>query len=70
MINIHMRSFEFENKATTPQKPMTPAQARIESLKTQKRNVDKQLKAERDRQQIAKSQHQIGLLMTPGHKNT
>jgi len=64
-----MRSFEFENKPVTAQNQLTPAQARIESLKTQKRNVDKQLKAERDRQKIAKSQHQIGLLMTPGHKN-
>ena len=40
-------------------KPLTPAQSRINSLKLQKDNVSKQLKAERDRQKIAKAQQQI-----------
>ncbi|OZA11272.1 MAG: hypothetical protein B7Y05_15170 [Polynucleobacter sp. 24-46-87] len=40
-------------------KPLTPQQARINSLKLQKDNVSKQLKAERDRQKIAKAQQTI-----------
>ena len=40
-------------------KPLTPQQARIKSLKLQKDNVSKQLKAERDRQKIAKAQQTI-----------
>ena len=49
-----MHSFEFENKPVTPQKPLTPAQAPIESLKTQKRNVDNQLKAVLDTLKITR----------------
>ena len=40
-------------------KPLTPQQQRIKSLQLQKDNVAKQLKAERDRQKIAKAQQQI-----------
>jgi hypothetical protein len=40
-------------------KPKTPQQQRIDSLKQQKDNVSKQLKAERDRQKIAKAQQTI-----------
>ena len=40
-------------------KPPTLQQARINSLKLQKDSVSKQLKAERDRQKIAKAQQQI-----------
>jgi len=40
-------------------KPLTPSQARIDGLKKQKENVSKQLKAERDRQKIAKAQQTI-----------
>lgn len=40
-------------------KPLTPQQARIKSLKLQKDNMSKQLKAERDRQKIAKAQQTI-----------
>lgn len=40
-------------------KPLTPQQTRINSLKLQKDNVSKQLKAERDRQKIAKAQQTI-----------
>jgi len=42
-----MRFFEFK-----PLKPLTPQQQRIKSLQTQKDNVSKQLKAERDRQKL------------------
>lgn len=47
---------EEQGITTTPQ---TPQQARIKSLQTQKDNVSKQLKAERDRQKIAKAQQTI-----------
>ena len=40
-------------------KPPTPQQQRIKSLQQQKDNVAKQLKAERDRQKIAKAQQTI-----------
>jgi hypothetical protein len=45
-----------ENAALTLQ---TPQQQRIKSLQTQKDNVSKQLKAERNRQKIQKAQQQI-----------
>lgn len=45
-----------ENNILTPQ---TPQQARIKSLQTQKDNVSKQLKAERDRQKLQRAQHTI-----------
>ncbi len=40
-------------------KPLTPQQARIKSLQTQKQNISKQLKAERDRQKIQRAQQTI-----------
>ena len=40
-------------------KPLSPQQARIDTLKRQKDSVAKQLKAERDRQKIAKAQQAI-----------
>ena len=49
-----MRFFEFK-----PIKSLTPQQQRIKSLQTQKNNVTKQLKAERDRQRIQKAQQTI-----------
>ena len=52
-----MRFFEFK-----PNKPLTPQQQRIKSLQTQKDNVSKQLKSERDRQKIQKAQQQITLV--------
>ena len=45
-------------------KPKTPQQQRIDSLKLQKDNVAKQLKAERDRQKIAKAQQTIASVKT------
>ena len=46
-------------------KPLTPQQARIDGLKRQKDNVAKQLKAERDRQKVAKAQQQINAVRYP-----
>jgi hypothetical protein len=40
-------------------KPLTPQQQRIKSLQLQKDNANKALKAERDRQKIAKAQQAI-----------
>jgi hypothetical protein len=40
-------------------KPLTPQQARIKSLQTQKDNISKQLKTERDRQKIQKAHQTI-----------
>ena len=59
--------YGFANVLSTPTpiqetatiKPLTPQQARIDSLKRQKDSVAKQLKAERDRQKIAKAQQTI-----------
>jgi hypothetical protein len=51
-------------KEITSAKPPTPQQARIASLKTQKDNISKQLKAERDRQKIAKAQQTIQSVKT------
>ena len=39
--------------------PPTPQQARIDALKKQKDTITKNLQAERDRQKLAKAQHQI-----------
>ena len=49
-----MRFFEIK-----PNKPLTPQQQRIKSLQTQKQNISKQLKAERDRQKIQRAQQAI-----------
>ncbi len=43
-----MRFYEF--KTIKPNKPLTPAQARVNSLKQTVENVRKQLQAERERQ--------------------
>jgi len=40
-------------------KPLTPEKARIKALQTQKDNVNKALKVERDRQKITKAQQQL-----------
>ena len=46
-------------KEVTTLKPPTPQQQRIKSLQLQKDNASKALKAERDRQKIAKAQQTI-----------
>lgn len=47
------------DEAVATIKPLTPAQARIKSLQTQKDNSNKALKAERKRQTIQKAQQTI-----------
>jgi len=46
-------------------KPLTPQQARVNALKQQKDNISKQLKAERQRQKVAKAQKQLSVAMHP-----
>ncbi len=46
-------------KEITSAKPLTPQQARINSLKLQKDKASDALKAERDRQKIAKAQQHL-----------
>jgi hypothetical protein len=46
-------------------KPKTPQQQRLDNLKQQKDNVAKQLKAERDRQKVAKAQQTINTIKFP-----
>ena len=46
-------------------KPLTPQQARVNALKLQKDSVNKQLKAERQRQKVAKAQKQLSVAMHP-----
>ena len=59
----HVNVIKINNVMTinevTSIKPLTPQQQRIKSLQTQKDNVSKALKAERDRQKIAKAQQTI-----------
>lgn len=45
-----------------PVKPLTPDQARIDSLKKQKDAAAQRLKAERDRQKQQKAVHQLASL--------
>ncbi len=49
----------YEIQSIKPIKPLNPAQARIAGLKRQKDNISKQLKAERNRQKIAKAQQEL-----------
>ena len=58
-VNSCMRFYEFKST-----KPLTPQQARIKSLQTQKANVSKQLKAERDRQKLQRAQQTIQSVVT------
>ena len=46
---------EVEQRNTSIE-PLTPQQARIKSLQTQKDNANKALKAERERQKVIKAQ--------------
>jgi hypothetical protein len=54
-----------EIASITPIKPLTPSQAKINSLKLQKDNIAKQLKAERDRQKVSKAQKQLTVALHP-----
>lgn len=51
--------FNMVIKEITSIKPLTPQQQRIKSLQQQKDNASKALKAERDRQKIAKARQTI-----------
>lgn len=54
-----MRYFEF---ASAVKKPLTPDQARIESMKNQAKKAQQAVKAERARQKIKAGQAQLGLI--------
>jgi len=58
MCHISLHKFDFM-KIQEITKPPTPQQQRIKSLQTQKDNLSKTIKAERDRQKIAKAQQTI-----------
>lgn len=57
--NEHYQSLDEVVATIKPIKPLTPQQSRIDTLKRQKDLASKNLKAERDRQRIAKAQQQI-----------
>lgn len=48
---------EIEQRTTT--KPLTPQQARLNALKTQKDNASKALDSERKRQKVTKAQQNL-----------
>lgn len=54
-----MRYYEFAENIIKPKKPLTPDQARIEAMKTQVKNTQKAIKAERARQKIRAAQSQL-----------
>ena len=51
-------------KTIKPLAPMSPAKAKIDSLKRNKDAATKNLKAERDRQKLAKAQKSIAAVNT------
>ena len=55
----HNKLLNMKIQEITTIKPPTPQQQRVKSLQLQKDNASKALKAERDRQKIAKAQQQI-----------
>jgi hypothetical protein len=52
-----MRINEIEQRIKTS--PLTPQQARLDTLKTQKDNVNKALDTERKRQKVTKAQQNL-----------
>jgi len=54
-----MRIKEIEQRIKTS--PLTPQQARLDALKTQKDNASKALNSERKRQKVVKAQHQLSI---------
>lgn len=54
-----MRYNEFAENTIKPKKPLTPDQARIEAMKTQVKNTQKLIKAEKARQKIKAGQQQL-----------
>ncbi len=57
--NEHYQNLDEVVATIKPIKPLTPQQSRIDTLKRQKDLASKNLKAERDRQRVAKAQQQI-----------
>lgn len=57
--NEHYQSLDEVVATIKPIKPLTPQQSRIDTLKKQKDVASNNLKAERDRQRLAKAQQQI-----------
>lgn len=55
----HYRSLEEMKGLIKPIKPLSPEKARIKSLQTQKDVATKTLKAERERQKVARAQKQL-----------
>lgn len=53
-----------------PAKPLSPQQARIQSLRNQKTNISKQLKAERDRQKMQRAQQTIAAVSANKQRQT
>jgi hypothetical protein len=54
----------FSEIAPAVKKPLTPQQARLNTLKTQKDNVSKALDNERKRQKVAKAQQNLQKAIT------
>ena len=54
-----MRYYEFAEKTIKPIKPLTPDQARIQSMKNQVKNTQKAIKAEKARQKIKAGQQAL-----------
>ena len=62
-----MRYYEFAENIIKPRKPLTPDQARIEAMKTQAKNAQQAVKAEKARQKIKAGQE--ALLLLKQHAN-
>lgn len=54
-----MRYHEFAETTIKPIKPLTPDQARIQSMKNQVKNTQKAIKAEKARQKIRTGQQAL-----------
>ena len=54
-----MRYYEFAENIIKPKKPLTPDQARIQSMKNQVKTAQKAIKAEKARQKIKAGQLQL-----------
>ena len=54
-----MRYYEFAETIIKPKKPLTPDQARIQSMKNQVKNTQKAIKAEKARQKIKAGQQAL-----------
>ncbi len=54
-----MRYYEFVETTIKPQKPLTPDQARIKSMKDQAKQAQQAVKAEKARQKIKAGQKQL-----------